>query len=245
MTPQAHPPDGLPFRPAALTFFRQLARNNDRGWFAEHRATWETEVRGPLRDLVEELDVRLAAIAPELVGDPRRSIFRIHRDVRFSRDKSPYKTNAGCWWYHMDAGKGVGQDANGAGAGFYFHLSATEWFSAGGIWMPARPVLARVREALAEDPDGFGEIVLDARFKRRFGPLAEGAMLKRLPRGYPPGHPAERWLRYKSFTVSRRLTRTNVLNPRLADILARDVEVLRPFLRWLNRAVGYRAYDRR
>ena len=76
--------------------------------------------------LVEEMDVRLAELAPEIVGDPKRSIFRIHRDVRFSNDKSPYKTNAACWFYHMDAGRGVGGDAPHGGAGFYFHLEPGE-----------------------------------------------------------------------------------------------------------------------
>ncbi len=108
-----------------------------------NRAVYETEVREPLRALVEEMDVRLARLAPELVGDPRRSIFRIHRDVRFSADKSPYKTNAACQFYHHDAGRGAGQDAEGAGAGLYFQLADGECFVAGGIWMPARPALER------------------------------------------------------------------------------------------------------
>ena len=83
------------FRPDALAFLRRLERNNSREWFERHRAVYETEVRGPLRALVEEMDVRLARIAPEIVGDPRRSVFRIHRDVRFSADKSPLQDQRG------------------------------------------------------------------------------------------------------------------------------------------------------
>ena len=233
------------FRPAAQRFFRSLARHNERAWFEAHRDLYEAHVRGPMRALVEEVDVRLATTAPELVGDPRRSMFRIHRDIRFSRDKSPYKTNAGCWFYHQDAGKAVGQEAESGGAGVYFHLDGTSSFIAGGIWMPARSTLARIRDALAEDCDRFEAVIGAPAFRRRFGALSDEAMLTRLPRGYAPGHPAERWLRYQSFTVSRKVTARETASPRLPDIIARDTAVLLPFLRWLNRAVGYQARERR
>jgi uncharacterized protein (TIGR02453 family) len=233
------------FHPAARRFFRQLARNNSRTWFEAHRPEYEAHVRGPLRSFVEEMDVRLARAAPELVGDPRRSVFRIHRDVRFSKDKSPYKTNAGCWFYHRDAGKAVGQEADGGGAGVYFHFDARECFVAGGIWMPARPTLARLRDALAEDPAGFGRILRAPAFRRRFGGLDEDAMLTRLPRGFAPGHPAEPWLRFQSFTVHRRLPAAMFTSPKLPAVLERDVLVMRPFIRWLNAALGHRPAERR
>src|SRR5919112_3826587 len=178
------------FTTEALRFLKRLERNNRRDWFERHRPIYETEVRDTLRALVEEMDVRLARIAPELTGDPRRSIFRIHRDIRFSADKSPYKTNAACQFYHHDAGRGAGQDAQGAGAGLYFQLADGECFVAGGIWMPARPALEKVREALADDPGGLDEIVRAPAFRRRFMALDREAMLTRLPRGYAEGHPA-------------------------------------------------------
>jgi uncharacterized protein (TIGR02453 family) len=233
------------FGPGALRFLRRLARNNRREWFEQNRSIYETEVREPLRALVEEMDVRLARIAPELVGDPRRSIFRIHRDVRFSKDKSPYKTNAACQFYHHDAGRGAGQDAEGAGAGLYFQLADGECFVAGGIWMPARPALEKIREALGDDPEGLDRIVRAPAFRRRFGELSREAMLSRLPRGYAEGHPAERWLRYKSFTASRLLSRREVESPPLAATLERDFAALVPLVRWLNGAIGYRAWERR
>ena len=233
------------FGPGALRFLRGLARHNDRDWFERHRAVYETEVRDPLRALVEEMDVRLARLAPELVGDPRRSIFRIHRDVRFSKDKSPYKTNAACQFYHHDAGRGAGQDAEGAGAGLYFQIADGECFVAGGIWMPARPALEKIREALAEEPEAVDRLVRAPAFRRRFGALSEEAMLSRLPRGYAEGHPAERWLRYKSFTASRMLTEREVTSPRLAAMVERDFTALVPLVRWLNGAIGYRVWERR
>jgi len=233
------------FGPGAIRFLRGLARHNNREWFERNRAGYEAEVRGPLCALVEEMDVRLARVAPELVGDPRRSIFRIHRDVRFSKDKSPYKTNAACQFYHHDAGRGAGQDADGAGAGLYFQIAEGECFVAGGMWMPARPALEKIREALAEDPDALDRIVRAPGFRRRFKALSQEAMLTRLPRGYAEGHPAERWLRYKSFTASRMLTERDVTSPRLAAMIERDFAALVPLVRWLNEAIGYRAWESR
>jgi uncharacterized protein (TIGR02453 family) len=230
--------------PDAFAFLRALARHNTRAWFTANRPRYEASLRRPVAALVEEMDVHLAAIAPEIIGDPRRSMFRIHRDVRFSRDKSPYKTNAGCWFYHQDAGRGVGQDAEG-GAGYYFHLEPAGCFVAAGIWMPGAGTLARIRAALAEDPQGFARIVRAPAFRRRYGRLSEDAMLTRLPRGYAPGHPAEEWLRYKSFTVSREIPAHTVMGPRLPSILARDFRALRPLVRWLNGALGLRSMERR
>jgi uncharacterized protein (TIGR02453 family) len=233
------------FRAQALGFLRRLARHNTREWFERNRAVYQAEIRDPLRALVEEMDVRLARIAPELVGDPRRSIFRIHRDVRFSADKSPYKTNAACQFYHCDAGRGAGQDAEGAGAGLYFQLADGECFVAGGIWMPARPALDKIRQALADDPKALDRIVAAPAFRRRFKAITEEAMLIRLPRGYPEGHPAARWLRYKSFTAYRGLTEREIESPRLPATLERDFAALVPLVRWLNGAIGYRAAERR
>jgi uncharacterized protein (TIGR02453 family) len=233
------------FTAEALRFLRRLRRNNRRDWFERHRSVYETAVRDPMRALVEEMDVRLARIAPELTGDPRRSVFRIHRDVRFSRDKSPYKTNAACQFYHMDAGRGAGRDADGAGAGLYFQLADGECFVAGGLWMPARPSLDRVREAIDADPGALDRLLRAPPFRRRFRRLDDEGVLTRMPRGYPDSHPAAGWLRYQSFTATRDLEEREVLSPRLPEILARDFAALAPLVRWLNRAIGYPSRDRR
>lgn len=233
------------FRPAALTFLRQLKRHNEREWFQERKPTYEAELLAPLRLLVEEMDVRFAKFAPEIAGDPKRSIFRIYRDVRFSKDKSPYKTHASAWFQHRNASHGVGSETHGAGAGFYFHLEPGASFLAGGIWMPPRPTLGAIRDAIAEDPKAFAKTMSATAFKRRFGKLSEEAMLKRLPRGFDPGHPAEAWLRYQSFTVSARLSDAEVTDRRLPDRIQRDYAVLLPMVRWINRALGYPPAERR
>ncbi|MBA2627436.1 MAG: TIGR02453 family protein [Gemmatimonadales bacterium] len=233
------------FDQEALTFFRRLRRRNQRAWDEAHRAEYEAYVRDPLRALVEEMDTRLARLAPEMIGDPRRSVFRPHRDVRFSPDKSPYKTHAAAQFYHRDAGRGAGTDATGAGAAVYFHLDPEQSFVAGGIWMPARPALSAIRDAIAADPAAFEAIVLAAPFRRRFGGLDDEAKLRRMPRGYPDTHPAARWLRYQSFVGYRALSDADVLSPRLAAALERDFARLLPLVRWLNAAIGYAPAARR
>src|SRR3954465_3268464 len=100
------------------------------------------------------MDVRLAELAPEIGADPKRSPFRIYRDIRFSNDKSPYKTHAACWFYHRGGGSKVGSEAEGGSAGFYFHLEPGHSMVGAGIWMPPRPLLNKLRDAIAEDPNG-------------------------------------------------------------------------------------------
>src|SRR5215208_3752534 len=172
----------MAFSPAALRFFRQLSRHNDKQWFEANRAAYEGEVREPMRDLIEEMDTRFARFAPEIGGDPKRSTFRINRDIRFSKDKSPYKTNAGCWFHHRSASRSVGSEANEGSAGFYFHLQPGESFAGGGIWMPPRPQLNKVRAAIAEKPQLF--IRMTQSLPKRFGGLTDENALKRLPRGF-------------------------------------------------------------
>jgi uncharacterized protein (TIGR02453 family) len=233
------------FRPGALTFLRSLARNNKREWFEANRERYETEVKRPLAVLVEEIDARLGEIAPEMIGNPKRSIFRIYRDVRFSKDKSPYKTNAAAWFYHRDAGHAVGTQAVHGGAGFYFQIAPKDCMVAGGIWMPPGEALKTLRMAIAEDPDALTSILKQPAFKRAFGSLSEESVLKRTPRGFDPDHPGAELLRYKSFTVSRPLTDDEILSPKLPDIVAKRYATMLPLIRWLNRVLGLPPHSQR
>ena len=229
----------------ALRFLRALRRNNRREWFTERRARYEESVRQPLAALVEEMDARFARFAPEITGDPKRSAFRIHRDVRFSADKSPYKTHAACWFFHRDAGKGVGGSAPHGGAGFYFHLEPGASQIGGGVWMPPPDGLRRIRQALDDRHEEFARIVRAPALARRFGSLDEEAMLRRVPRGVDPGHPGAEWLRHRSFTMGRMLSDEEVADPGLADALERDYRALLPLVRWLNAALGFPSVARR
>lgn len=235
----------MPFTPATLRYLRGLARNNRKPWFEAHRAEYEAAVKGPMHELIEELDVRLARFAPEIIGDPKRSMFRIYRDIRFSDDKSPYKTQASCWFYHRDGTRGVGREAAGGGAGFYFQIAPKNSFLGGGMWMPPREALARLRDRIAEDPKRFARIATDARVKRRFGGLSEEAMLRRMPRGFSPNHPAARWLRFQSFVMGRELSDAQAVSGRLPALLEADFRLMVPLVRWINGALGLKAADRR
>jgi uncharacterized protein (TIGR02453 family) len=235
------------FKPEALSFLRALKKNNRREWFEMQRDTYARELVGPMKALIEELDVRFASLAPEFVGDPKRSLFRIYRDVRFSKDKSPYKSHAALWIYHRAPGRGVGKEIDG-GAGFYLHVEPRGSLVAGGLWMPPRPSLAKVRASLEADLAGWERAVGSAAFRRRLGKLTDdeaGILLKRLPRGYAEGHPAERWLRYNSFTVHRAYSDAEILSPKLVDRAMKDFALMLPMCRWLNRALGYLPAPRR
>lgn len=233
------------FPPRAMTFLRGLAKNNRKEWFEEHRDDYEDALRAPMRLLIEEVDVRLAEYIPEIIGSQKKSMFRIHRDVRFSKDKSPYKTNAACWFFHRDSGGGVGTEAAHGGAGFYFHMEPGASICGGGIWMPPRPALNRIRESLRDDHQGFSEIVKHRTFKRTFGALSEESMLTRMPRGFDPEHPAGAWLRYQSFTAGTTLTLADVQSAKLPDTLAKYYRAMTPFVRWLNTALGLKPVSSR
>ena len=231
----------MPFTHDALGFLRGIKKNNNKTWFEAHRADYESHVREPMRELIGEMDARFRRLAPEIGGDPKRSMFRINRDIRFSKDKSPYKTHAACWFHHSRASKQVGSEANEGSAGFYFHLEPGASMVGAGLWMPPSNQIKRLRNAIDDDPRGFDRMT---RSLRRFGGLDDEAMLKRMPRGYEETHPAAKWLRHTSFTSGRRLTDAQVTSPKLGAILEKEFAGLLPLVRWLNGALGYSAVSR-
>ncbi|MBA3672761.1 MAG: DUF2461 domain-containing protein, partial [Gemmatimonadaceae bacterium] len=195
--------------------------------------------------LVEEIDVHLATLAPEIIGHPKRSMFRIHRDTRFSNDKSPYKTNLACWFFHSDAGHGVGTAQAHGGAGFYFDIETTGSSLGGGIWMPPRPTLNAIRAAIDESPRPLRRVLAEPSLKRRFGELAPEARLTRMPRGFAVDHPGAELLRHRSFTVGRKLKEAELFSPALPALLAKEYARIVPLVRWLNGALGLRAHGDR
>jgi uncharacterized protein (TIGR02453 family) len=227
----------MPFKPASLRFLRGLAAHNEKQWFEAHRNEYEQEVREPMQELIEEMLMRFRNFAPEIGGDPKRLMFRIHRDVRFSKDKSPYKTHAACWFHYRGASRKVGIEAKEGSAGFYFHLEPGGKSMLGaGLWMPPRPQLSRLRDAIAEKPAQFERAI--ASLPKRFGGLDDESVLKRIPRGFAEDHPAARWLRYQSFTSGRSLRDADVTGAKLPSLLEREFGALLPLVRWVNGALG-------
>src|SRR2546425_9153174 len=237
----------MAFSTATLTFLRGLKRHNDRAWFEAHRAVYEADVKQPMRELIEEMDVRLTRFAPEIIGEPKRSMFRIYRDIRFSPDKSPYKTHASCWFYHRDGSRAVGREAEGegAGAGFYFQIAPGDSFVGGGMWMPPRDALLKLREAIADDPTRFTRIATDRRLVRRFGGLSRGAGLGPGPRGFAPRPAAGRGVQFPSFVSGPPLTDAPAAGAPLPALLEADFRLMLPLVRWINGVLGLRPAERR
>jgi uncharacterized protein (TIGR02453 family) len=196
------------FRPEAITFLADLAQNNDRAWFTPRKAEYEALLKRPMEALCVALEERFAARGVPLVADPVRSPFRIHRDVRFSKDKSPYKTAASARFM-----------ATGGGGGGYFHLEPGEIYAGGGMWRPDPPVLAAWRRLVDADLAAVRAAITDPAFVAAFGGLS-GDRLARVPSGYPKDHPGADLLVLKDQVFSARLSDADVCSPSLPDTLA-------------------------
>jgi uncharacterized protein (TIGR02453 family) len=216
------------FDAGLLEFMRELRANNDREWFAANRARYEAQVREPALAFIEDFAPHLAEISAHFVADPRPSggsMFRIHRDVRFARDKSPYKTHVGIHFRHERS-----RDAHAPG--FYLHLEPGACMCAAGIWRPDRDTLGRIRAAIAADPDGWRAATAGR------GMELEGEALKRPPAGYAADHALIEDLKRKDFAASRPLSDAEVTGPGFIERYAGACADATPFVGFLCRAVG-------
>src|SRR5919109_368628 len=219
------------FKPEALQFLRDLAQHNDRSWFQPRKAEYERLLREPMEALVAALDDRFAARNLPLQADPRRSIFRIYRDTRFSKDKLPYKTHLAASFPWVDEA-GADEEAHGNGA--YLHVEPGKSYAGGGMWMAERPRLEAFRNAVVNDTDRVRAALEDRDFLATFGRVgSHEPPLKRVPAGYPADHPMADLLRHKDVTFGRRLSDEEVLSPSLPDILANDYAKALPVFRFL------------
>ncbi len=218
------------FTPAAIQFMADLAANNDRAWFQPRKADYERLVRDPFERLVEALAARFADRRMPLAADPRRSIFRIHRDIRFSRDKSPYKTHqaARFTW----TGDGV-MAAQAHGAGGYFHFEPGSMYLGGGMFMPERPLLDAWRRRVVDEPAAVHRAIEDPGFVAAFGSVSTHDPFKRVPAGYPADHPDADLLRMRDVVFGRPLADAEVLSPALPDTIADGLDTAMPVLRML------------
>ncbi len=215
------------FSAETLRFLRGLKRNNRRDWFNARRDVYETHVRQPMTAIVERLAIDLRSFAPEFVASPKVSMFRIHRDTRFSSDKRPYKT-------HIAAVFPTRGLPRHEGPALYFHVSSEEIWMGGGLYGPPTPQLQAVREHLATDFKRFRAIVESPAFKRTFGGLEDTDRLQRVPRGFSKDHPAADYLKYRTFIAGAdfppALAATTRFYPTLLDIFRR----VTPFTRFLG-----------
>lgn len=212
------------FTPESFAFLRELRENNNRDWFAANKQRYERDIRDPALRFISDFGPPLSKIAPRLVADPRRSMFRIYRDTRFSRDKSPYKTHVGIHFFHEKA------KAAASVPGFYLHVSPGESFAAAGIWHPDPPSLAKVREAIAGGPPDW------KRIKRSKLPI-EGGSLKRPPRGYAADHPFVEDLKRTDFVTSIRLEDEQLSDPKFISEFGRACRKMTPLVQFVARAL--------
>lgn len=214
------------FPKETLRFLRALRRNNNRDWFLAHKDTYETSVRAPMLELVTALGGAILNFAPEMVVDPRRNVYRIYRDIRFSQDKSPYKTQIAALFWPRSLAKN-------ACAALYFHLEPAEVLVAGGIYMPGPAEIRAIRGHIAVNWEQMRTIVSAPQFRKLFGGL-EGEQLARPPRGFPLEHPAMDLLRYKQFLVSTTCPPGLGESPELFPRIVTAFAAMMPLLRFLN-----------
>jgi uncharacterized protein (TIGR02453 family) len=217
------------FSKTGIGFLRDLKENNDREWFTPRKATFDAEVKMPMIDLVRAVHAEMMQFAPQYVGDASKSIFRIYRDTRFSKDKTPYKTHIAAWMKHAARGKE-------SGAGFYFSVSPETIEVAGGVYAPDPPTLLTLRQKIADDYEAFQQTFSSPKFKK----LALGMMtdsLSRAPKGFDPEHPAIDLIKRKHYVAFAELDPALATTPKLLPEIVKRLEAMAPMIEYLNAAL--------
>jgi uncharacterized protein (TIGR02453 family) len=217
-----------------FAFFRELKAHNERPWFEENKQRFRDSVQAPMSDFIAAMAPKLARVSKNFVADPRPnggSMFRIYRDVRFARDKRPYKEHAAAHFRHA-----LGKDAHAPG--FYMHFGPDEVYFGGGLWMPPPPALTKIREAIAAKPAVWKKTLTDKKFTKHFEGLGEGEALSRPPRGFDPAHPFIDDIKKKSFYAMRVEGVKLASSPKLVDEVADTFASISPLMKFLCGAVG-------
>lgn len=219
---------GFPGFPKEMTtFFRSLKRNNRREWFQPRKHVFEQHVKEPMIELVTALNRDFAKFAPEFVSDPKKAIFRIYRDTRFSSDKTPYKT-------HIAASFARRGGERLAAGGFYFSVSHDQIEVAGGIYHPEPETMLVVRNHIAEHHQDLRRLLADRKVRRLLGDL-QGDALTRAPKGFDPAHPAIQLIKMKDWILDTTLDPALGTSPRLYKELADRFRAMTPLIEFLNR----------
>lgn len=214
---------------STLKFLRDLKKNNNKPWFDAHRKQYE-QARNDFENFIQSVLEKYGkndSDLKELVA--KKCIFRINRDVRFSKDKSPYKTNFGA---SMDKG-----GRKSGLAGYYFHLEPGKSFLGGGIWMPQPDALRKVRQEIDYSFDEFRKIITAKRFKAVYGDLytGEGVQLSKVPQGFEKDNPAAEYLKFKSWLVLTDVNDSLLTSNELVNKTVDAFRVMHPFVKFLNR----------
>jgi uncharacterized protein (TIGR02453 family) len=223
------------FTREAIQFLADLAANNERSWFQPRKADYERLLKEPMEQLCVALGERFEARGIPMLADPRRSPFRIYRDTRFSRDKSPYKTHlaASFPWTEGAVVEAQGSQERAHGNGGYFTFEPGEMYLGGGMWRPDRVRLEAFRAVVRDEPERVRAALEEPRFTNWFGGVRTHDELKRVPAGYPADHPMADLFRWKDVVFGRRLSDREVLSPDLPDTIADGYAAAVPVFRFL------------
>ena len=220
------------FGTETFTFLEELVENNNRQWFQENKKRYEEHAKDPAIRFIIDFQPILKEISTHFTADPRPvggSMFRIYRDVRFAKDKSPYKTNTGIQFRHN-----LGKDVHASG--YYLHLEPRNVFAAVGIWHPDSTTLRKIRDAIIEDPSGWKRSVSRKPFRSSFE--LSGNSLRRAPKGYEPDHPLIEDLKWKDFIGTTALTQNAVGKPEFPRDFAEICNAGTSFVKFLCSAIG-------
>ena len=228
-------PTPLLFSSKTLSFLRSLKRHNNREWFQANRERYEAHVRQPMETFVDRMANDLNDFAPDLNANPKRSIYRIYRDTRFSANKTPYKTHIAAIFPHRDLPKHES-------GGLYLHVAHDHVFVGGGLYRPTPQHLYRLRVHIASHLNDFKEIVGHPNFKKRFGEL-RGERMKRVPRGFDSRHPAAVYLKYKQLLAGIERPADFATTPRFYSTVLRLFKTLAPLIHFINEPIGVKSFQ--
>ena len=217
------------FTTKSLSFLRALKRNNNREWFRERKEDYEQHVRAPMIAVLARLSADFRSFAPELISDPKISLFRIYRDTRFSSDKTPLKTAIAA---HFPSR----QFAKNLGAGLYFEVAPAWVWIGGGMYMPSTTDLQAIRNQIVSTHPRLHRLVTAPAFKKTVGELT-GERLTRVPNGYPKDHRAAHYLQFKQFIGGCEYEAAFATSPRFYAELLRVFKAVTPLVRFLNSAI--------
>ena len=209
-----------------IEFFRGLARHNNRDWFLPRKQIFEEQVKQPMRELVSAVNHAMMEFAPDYVTDPDKAIYRIYRDTRFSKDKTPYKTHLAANFRWQGGGRHEC-------AGYYFAISHKNAAIGGGLYMPEPEVLRALRNHIADNPAQFRKLIGSATVRKLFGEM-QGEQLSRVPKGFSADHPAADLLRFKQFIFYTEQPPELAVTPAFLREIVQRFRAIAPFVAFLN-----------
>lgn len=222
------------FSPEVVKFFQELKVNNNKEWFAEHKPFYEKHIKDTAKALLSDMGERFAKLGLPFIADPKKSMFRIYRDIRFSANKEPYKTNLGLIFpYTMAQMNKLPVQS----LGLYYHIESDESFIAGGIHAPEPSVLKAVRSKIAADWDEFEDIINDNKLKKEFPDGFYGEKLKRMPQGFPADHPGGDYLRLKEYTIFSDISPEESYSAGILDLIERKAIAATRFFEFIFEAL--------